>query len=314
MICPAKVEDVNFQCLNALPSRSTAAPSWAKVQLDNGRRLQTRLVIGADGGRSKVRNFAGIDTTGWKYNQQAVICTIGVETEHFTAWQRFLPTGPLALLPLGGKFSNIVWSTTPEKAESLKSLTSEQFVNAVNRALTEDYGPKPQSGSVHHLMSKILSPFTGGSTPSVEEDFMFPPKVISLESQRLSFPLSLSHANKYVAHRLALVGDAAHTVHPLAGQGVNLGFGDAASIANILSEAITFGEDIGERSVLQRYEKERMSANVLMMAILDGFQRVFSVDFGPFNVVRAGGFSTVQNFGPLKKLITSYAMGKSVHM
>ncbi|OAE24867.1 hypothetical protein AXG93_2931s1090 [Marchantia polymorpha subsp. ruderalis] len=291
------------------PNSFALNDDWAQVMLEGGRLLRTRLVVGADGGRSRVRDMAGLETRGWDYNQHALICTVRVGYHHSTAWQRFLPTGPLALLPVGEDMSNIVWSTTPEKAKELKAMSKEDFVTAVNRALTEDFGPLPSSRMGGPFNSKWLTPLFGEMPPSVSEPFIAPPPVTACLSDRLSFPLSLRHATKYVSNRVALVGDAAHTVHPLAGQGVNLGFGDAATLVETLREGIKTGQDIGELALLEKYEKERLWANLPMMAVLDGFQRVFGTDFPLLNIARAGGFNAVQYIGPLKKRIISFAMG-----
>ncbi|KAH9312674.1 hypothetical protein KI387_027709, partial [Taxus chinensis] len=321
IICPAKVKSVLFPSSaqsvsnskstgqsnnNKAPSTLSEGPSHAnspnclaKVELNDGRCLHARLVVGADGGHSQVRSMAGLQTSGWEYKQHALICTVELETENQTAWQRFLPSGPLALLPMGNKFSNIVWSTTPEQAAQLKRMTETEFVQAVNSALEHECGP--------HLPSRISRILEG--IPSISEPFQIPPRVIGLSTERMSFPLSLMHAHAYASNRVVLVGDAAHTVHPLAGQGVNLGFGDAAELARILNEGILTGSDIGEISLLKKYERERKLVNLPMMAILDGFQRIFSADFGPVNILRAAAFNGVQFLGPLKKQVISYAMG-----
>eukprot|EP00249_Psilotum_nudum_P008936 c21604_g1_i1 orf=333-2006(-) len=290
-------------------SHQVGGHAWAQVELEDKNCLLARLVVGADGARSKVRTMAGFKTLSWDYKQQAVICTVEMERGHLTAWQRFLPTGPLAILPMGDLFSNIVWSTTPERALDLKTMSDAEFVSAVNEALVEDYGPFPSSLSAEVLGLKLSSFFTD-LTPSVSEPFEVPPCVTKVLTERLSFPLSFGHAYKYASSRVALIGDAAHTVHPLAGQGVNLGFGDAASLMNILSEGVKNGADIGEASLLAKYEKDRMLANIPMMTILDGLQRLFSANFGPVNFARAVGFQAVQLLGPLKQQIISYAMGE----
>lgn len=281
----------------------------AKVELNDGKYLYARLVVGADGGRSQVRSMAGFQTTGWDYKQHALICTVEVETENQTAWQRFLPNGPLALLPMGKKFFNIVWSTTPEKASELKGMTEDDFIESVNNALVHDYGSHPQS-QFSEIINGRFKWLTGELVPSISEPFQTPPRIIGLLTARMSFPLSLMHASDYASNRVVLVGDAAHTVHPLAGQGVNLGFGDAAALARIINEGILTGSDIGEISLLKKYERERKLVNLPMMAVLDGFQRIFSADFGPVNFLRAAAFNGVQILGPLKKQIISYAMGE----
>lgn len=322
---PAQVKSVMFPSSSNLSPTQTkeAAESngkqdWAQIELADGRRLRTRLVVGADGGKSAVRSMAGFQTRGWQYKQTAVICTVKVEWEHTTAWQRFLPTGPFALLPMGGTFSNIVWSTSPEIAQELKLMPSVDFVVEANRALLEDYGSQPYSGLAELLSSglgkqlfgsELGTQLLGAFTPSSAEQFQVPPRVMDCVTERLSFPLSLLHATKYVNHRVALVGDAAHTVHPLAGQGVNLGFGDALALVNTLHRGVEGGFDIGEERVLKEYENERKKTNMTMMALLDGFQKLYATDFGPLNIARAAGFNTVNLLGPLKKQIITYAMG-----
>lgn len=189
------------------------------------------LQVGADGGRSHVRELSGLKTTGWNYSQNAVICTVKHTIENHCAWQRFLPAGPIALLPIGDKFSNIVWTMDPKQALDCKSMSEEDFVKAVNQALDNGYGPHPSSNS---------------SSSSGDYSWEVPPKVVELASDRMMFPLSLKHANEYAVNRVVLVGDAAHTVHPLAGQGVNLGFGDAHALSKIIADGIAVGADIGE--------------------------------------------------------------------
>uniref|UniRef100_A0A453MEY6 FAD-binding domain-containing protein n=1 Tax=Aegilops tauschii subsp. strangulata TaxID=200361 RepID=A0A453MEY6_AEGTS len=266
------------------------------------------LQVGADGSKSNVRQVAGIKTTGWSYPQSAIICTVEHTTANDCAWQRFLPSGPIALLPIGDNFSNIVWTMSPEEASRHKSMSSEDFVMSVNRALDFGYGPHPSSSSLDHYMEKLFSG-SGHTAASTKECFEVPPRAIGLISERMAFPLSLMHSHDYVSKGLALVGDAAHTVHPLAGQGVNLGFGDAAALAKVISEGVSVGADIGDLSLLSRYENDRKAANVAMAAVLDGFQKMYSVDFGPLNVLRAAAFHGAQYISPLKRNIISYAMG-----
>ncbi|XP_024366568.1 uncharacterized protein [Physcomitrium patens] len=307
-ICPAQVKSV------LLPTPSgqglDSPQDRAEVGLNDGRSLRARLVVGADGGRSAVRATAGFQTRGWEYKQSAVICTVRVETNHATAFQRFLPTGPFALLPLNDTYSNIVWTTTPEKADALKTMSAEQFVVEANKALIDDHGPKPGS-KIAEIVGNVVtsSPLLGAMGPSASEPFQEPPRIVDCATPRLSFPLSLMHASNYVGHRVALVGDAAHTVHPLAGQGVNLGFGDAASLSKVLQKGVETGHDIGQIDLLEEYERERKRTNLTMMAILDGFQKMYSSDFGPLKYARSFGFNAVHALGPLKKQIISYAMG-----
>ncbi|XP_062212960.1 uncharacterized protein LOC133913740 [Phragmites australis] len=279
-----------------------------KLDLSDGQTLYSKLVIGADGSKSNVRQIAGIKTTGWNYPQSAIICTVEHVVENDCAWQRFLPSGPFALLPIGDNFSNIVWTMSPEESLRHKSMSPEEFVMLVNDALDFGYGQHPRSSTLDYYMEKLFSGI-GSTAASTKECFEVPPKATGVISERMAFPLSLMHSHDYVSKRLALVGDAAHTVHPLAGQGVNLGFGDAAALAKVIAEGVSMGSDVGDLSLLQRYEKDRKVANVAMTAVLDGFQKMYSVDFGPLNVVRAAAFHGAQYISPLKRNIISYAMG-----
>ncbi|KAJ4722934.1 Ubiquinone biosynthesis monooxygenase COQ6, mitochondrial [Melia azedarach] len=280
----------------------------AKLELSDGNSLYAKLVVGADGGKSRVRELAGFKTTGWSYSQNAIICTIEHANENHCAWQRFLPAGPIALLPIGDNFSNIVWTMNPKEASDCKLMNEDDFVKTVNHALDYGYGPHPKSSSLGS--ADMWSWLQGDATISAREHFEVPPKVIKLASERMVFPLSLKHANDYVSKRVVLIGDAAHTVHPLAGQGVNLGFGDASTVSKIIAEGIAVGADIGEVSLLRKYEAERKPANIVMMAVLDGFQKAYSVDFGPLNILRAAAFNSAQYISPLKRSIISYASGE----
>ncbi|KAL0742706.1 hypothetical protein Bca4012_084219 [Brassica carinata] len=279
----------------------------AKLELSDGNNVYAKLVVGADGSKSRVRELAGIKTTGWNYSQNAIICTVEHTVENFTAWQRFLPNGPIALLPVGDKFSNIVWTMDPTEASDRKSMSEDAFIKAVNDALDYGYGPHPETTSSG---GSSLSWLTGAVSISAKERFETPPKVVKLSSERMMFPLSLRHAKDYVSNRVALVGDSAHTVHPLAGQGVNLGFADACALSRAIAEGIALGTDIGELNLLKRYEAERKPANIAMMAVLDGIQKMYAVNFGPLNALRAAAFHGAHYISPLKKRIISYASGE----
>ncbi|KAK6929612.1 FAD-binding domain [Dillenia turbinata] len=314
-IYPSRVISMSYQSTlshgegSASPgTKSQSHQSMVKLDLSNGSSLFAKLVVGADGSKSLVRDLAGIKTTGWNYSQNAIICTVEHTVENHCAWQRFLPTGPLALLPIGDKYSNIVWTMSPKESSDRQSVTEDDFIYAVNHALDYGYGPHPRPGSLG--IGDIFSWFGAGMKLSSGEHFEVPPKVVKLASERMVFPLSLKHANSYASKRVVLIGDAAHTVHPLAGQGVNLGFGDASALARVIAEAVAVGTDIGEISMLKKYEAERKSANIMMMAILDGFQKAYSVDFGPLNIVRAAAFNGANYFPLLKRSIISYASGE----
>nr|AKF43255.1 FAD/NAD(P)-binding oxidoreductase family protein [Monsonia marlothii] len=290
---------------------TTEMHNWgnlAKLELSDGSSLYAKLVVGSDGGKSHVRELAGFKTTGWSYPQNAIICTVEHAVENHCAWQRFLPAGPIALLPIGDNFSNIVWTMSPQEASECNSMNEDDFVKAVNHALDNGYGPHPNSSLLGN--GDMFSWLRANATSSAKESFQVPPKVTKVASARMAFPLSLKHANDYASRRVALIGDAAHTVHPLAGQGVNLGFGDAFALARVIAEGIAVGTDIGEVSLLKKYEAERKPANIMMMAVLDGFQKAYSIDFGPLNILRAAAFNGAHYISPLKRGIISYASGE----
>ncbi|XP_016503325.2 uncharacterized protein LOC107821407 [Nicotiana tabacum] len=309
-IYSSRLSSITFPSKSSMTSSSgtssSACGSSARLELDNGNSIYAKLVVGADGSKSCVRELARIQTTGWKYSQSAIICTVEHAEENYCAWQRFLPNGPIALLPIGENFSNIVWTMDPKESVDRNSMSEDDFVKAVNHALDSGYGPHPQSKLFEG--GNLFSWFKA-DVPSTHEGFEVPPKVTKLASQRLVFPLSLMHANSYASKRLVLVGDAAHTVHPLAGQGVNMGFADALSLCKVIAEGVAVGSDIGEVALLKRYESERKTANITMMAVLDGFQKAYSVDFMPINVLRALAFNGAQYISPLKRKIISYASG-----
>ncbi|KAL0049996.1 hypothetical protein WJX82_002364 [Trebouxia sp. C0006] len=211
----------------------------------------------------------------------------------------FLPNGPLALLPVRDGFSNIVWSTTPAQAAELEAMTPTDFVNAVNMALSG--GPRPSS---------VLGGMTGARASSAQ--FEDPPVVTKAVGQPpKSFPLVLCHAGRYVRPRLALIGDAAHTVHPLAGQGVNLGFGDVKALVDAIAHATETGMDIGSMTVLEEeYERPRQQANISMTAALNGLKRVFEPQTGLTARIRSIGLGLLNDVPFAKDKIMQYAMGR----
>jgi 2-octaprenylphenol hydroxylase len=245
-----------------------------ELQLDNGEALATRLLVGADGADSGIRELAGIHKHGRAYDQHALVATVSFTGDHReTAWQVFLPTGPLAFLPLAAGRCSIVWSTTPEEAARLAALEEAVFLEELQGAFGAQLG---------HLQ---------GCGP------------------RAVFPLRLQRAAQYVQPRVALIGDAAHTVHPLAGQGVNLGFADAAVLAEVLLSARQTGRDVGSLRVLRRYERWRKGDNLLMMYSLDGLKRLFASRLGPVQRMRNAGMSLTNAMPPVKHLFMRYAMG-----
>jgi len=264
LLCPAQVSGLH------------CTAESATLTLDDGRALTARLIVGADGANSWVRQQAGIGTTGWRYDQTAVVATIRTSLDHQdTCWQRFMPSGPLAFLPLSAHHSSIVWSTSPERAAELVALDDEAFLRELQQAFGDSLGTMEASGP------------------------------------RGAFPLLLRHANSYTAQRIVLTGNAAHAIHPLAGQGLNLGVSDAAALAEVLLQAAAEKQDIGELAVLRRYERWRKADNVAVMAAMDGFKRLFSNDNTLLGMLRNAGLSLVNRAGPVKNMMIRRAMGLS---
>ncbi len=228
----------------------TPHASGVTVRLSNGETIEACALIGADGRASPTRDRAGIARVAWGYGQTALVCAIDHELDHGgTAQQFFMPSGPLALLPLKGKTSSIVWTERTVEAERINDLNDADYLNEL----------RPRFGS-----------FLGE---------------ISLRGARFTYPLGLSLAHAFIADRIALIGDAAHAVHPIAGQGLNAGLRDIAALAEVLVEAHRRGEDIGRIDVLERYQSwRRFDATALALAT-DGFNRLFSND-NP--ILRAG--------------------------
>jgi 2-octaprenylphenol hydroxylase len=257
-------------------SVSTLAPREESIRigLTGGGALEARLVVGADGASSQVRQLAGIGTRGWSYDQHALVATVATGLPHEeTAWQRFLPQGPLAFLPLRDGRSSIVWTTEPARAQELLRLSEADFMAQLADAFERRLG------------------------------------AITAVSGRGAFPLRLQHANTYIAPRLALVGDAAHTIHPLAGQGVNLGLLDAAALAEAVLDAHKAGADVGARGVLRRYERWRKGDNMQMMLAMDAFKRVFGSASPLLRMARNLGLDLTDAAAPLKHAIIRRAMG-----
>ena len=248
----------------------------AAMSVSGGKRLKAKLVVAADGAASATRALAGIEVDNEPYGQRAVVAHVRTELPHqATAWQRFMPTGPLAYLPLADGRVSVVWSADEVEAERILALDDAAFCAALTEASAARLG-------------KVQS-----TTP------------------RLAFPLQKLHAREYVRPRFALAGDAAHALHPLAGQGVNLGLLDAAALAEVISDAVHRGRDIGDLGVLRRYERWRKGDNLAMIIALDGFKRLFSNDIAPLPVLRNAGLRAVDRFTPLKHAFVRRAMGLS---
>ena len=289
---------------------------WPILRLADGRQLAARLLVGADGANSPVRTFAEIPSRGWDYGRHGVVATLqlerdawggGGESEPKVAYQRFLPTGPVAMLPLPGNTSTLVWSTTPANAALLKRLAPEDFlalVNAAFRLCPTDlqYMHTISSGQADELAWRLQHiPVGAGTVPRAA--------VAVQEGTVASFPLRMRHADTYIGERVALVGDAAHTIHPLAGQGLNQGQGDAESLARIIARANSCGADIGARLSLEPYAAERYAPNHLLLGVCDKLHKLYSVGSGPLVPLRSLGLSAVNAIRPVKQFFMDQAAG-----
>jgi 2-octaprenylphenol hydroxylase len=266
----------NVQCLWSMEIESIAADEdGARVRLRDGRCFEARLLIGADGAQSAVRRAAGIEVSQWDVEQQGIVATVRAEGAHaHTAYQHFLPGGPLAFLPLAEPHTcSIVWSADTARAEALMALDDAAF-SAELRAVFGD------------RLGRVV-----------------------LASRRQAFPLVLAHARAYIAARVALIGDAAHTVHPLAGQGVNLGLMDAAVLAELVREAAVADRDIGAYRLLRRYERARKAENLGMVALTGGFKYLFGMTSPLVRSLRRAGLGVADAAGPLKRALIRRASG-----
>jgi 2-octaprenylphenol hydroxylase len=241
-----------------------------------GRDVRARVVVGADGAQSRVRDLAGLSVSRTDYGQTALVATVSTAKSHqHTAWQRFLGDGTLAFLPLAGGHSSIVWSIPTARAQRLLVTTPEEFELALEKDFDGALGKE------------------------------------KLESERAKFPLWRLSASHYISARVALVGDAAHVVHPLAGQGANLGLLDAAALADVLGEALRTGEDPGAERILRRYERWRRSENDLMSGAIDAFDRLLARGTGRVAELAQRGLPWVGRSTLAKRVFLERAMGLS---
>ncbi len=254
-------------------------PSGVAARLGDGRPLRARLAVAAEGRGSPLREAAGIRTTSWSYPQAGIVCTVAHERPHHgVAHEHFLPSGPFAMLPMtdaedGTHRSSIVWTERRDLAPAMMALGPEDFAAEIARRFGDSLGRLEAIGG------------------------------------RWSYPLSLLHAERYVERRLALIGDAAHAIHPIAGQGLNLGLRDVAALAEAVVDARRLGLDIGEAGVLARYERWRRLDTLLLIAATDGLNRLFSNDLPPLRLARDLGLAAVDRLPPLKRLFMGHAMG-----
>ncbi|MFQ6005437.1 MAG: UbiH/UbiF/VisC/COQ6 family ubiquinone biosynthesis hydroxylase [Woeseia sp.] len=246
----------------------------SSVEFKLGKAITADLVIGADGADSLVRQSAEISVEAWRYPQTAFVTHLRPEFSHrHTAWQRFLRSGPIALLPLADGRVSVVWSTSPRQAEHAMAASNDELSEMLSEA----------SG---YVLGQLTS-----------------------EGPRGSFPLKAQHANKYACPGLALIGDAAHAVHPLAGQGANLGLADAAKLVSVIDAAIGEGEHPGDLPVLRRYERARKGANTTMLYFIDCLNRLFSSKSSSIEKLRGSGMRLFNSSGPIREHAVQVALG-----
>ncbi|MES9875005.1 MAG: UbiH/UbiF/VisC/COQ6 family ubiquinone biosynthesis hydroxylase [Candidatus Sedimenticola sp. 6PFRAG7] len=261
-ICPDSIKRIERQ------------ESLSRAVLNSGLVVEADLIVAAEGATSPVREMAGIASSGWAYDQHAIVATIWTEgSSGEVARQRFMPTGPLAFLPIDDGRCSIVWSTSPAEAERLMALDDEAFCGELTEASEQMLGSVLRVGP------------------------------------RGVFPLRLRNADHYVQPGLALVGDAAHGIHPLAGQGVNLGFLDMAVLLDVLLDARKAGRELGGMGTLRRYERARKGANIAMLGAMDMFKRLFSNRNPSLTLIRNMGLSLANAGGPVKHVIIRRALG-----
>lgn len=247
---------------------------FVSVALSDGTTISAPILIGADGRSSLVRETAGIGLTQWSYRQSGIVCTVAHALPHNNvANEHFLPAGPFAILPLPGNQSSIVWTERSDLAVSLICLPEAEF--------TEELAAR-------------FGDFLGD---------------LSVVGPRWSYPLSLQYAESTVATRVALIGDAAHALHPIAGQGFNMGLRDVAALTDVLVDAWRLGLDIGSTPVLEKYQRWRRFDTLLMAGLTDGLNRLFSNDVPPIRTARDIGLGLVNRAGPLKRFFMQHAMG-----
>lgn len=250
--------------------------SEGRLTLADGRTITSPLIVAADGAQSALRQRAGISTSGHDYHQTGLVATISHELPHDgVAYEHFRPSGPFASLPLKGNRSSLVWTETSENAKTFLAMDSDQLAREIEAVMGSSLG------------------------------------AVTLEDRLMGFPLRLQIARDFVGPRLALIGDAAHVVHPIAGQGLNLGLKDVAALAEVIIDAIRLGLDHGSEDVLARYQAWRRLDTASMVMVTDGMNRLFSNDVAPVRAIRDFGLGLVDRAGPLKDAMIRAASGVS---
>lgn len=275
----------NVELITGQTVQDIQLTNTAKVSLSNGRTIEASWLVGADGANSQVRKAAGIGTTGWQYAQQAMGITIKMENAvEPVTWQQFTSSGPKAFLPMFDNFASLVWYDSPDELKRIKSLKASQLESEILKTFPDEL---TRNGNSFSVIDKAI------------------------------FPLTRSHANHYVKGCCALVGDAAHTINPLAGQGVNLGFKDVETFLSVCTEFKPFGSDnalsltdkVFSQRLISNYEKPRKRDNLVMMTAMDGFYTLFSNDVAPIKWIRNQLLSVAQRIEPAKQEVLKYAIG-----
>ncbi len=249
-------------------------PDRAVATLKDGTVVHARLAVAAEGKQSRLRQEAGIPVTEWQYDQVGIVCTVAHDHPHRgIAHEHFLPSGPFASLPMTGNRSSIVWTERPHLAKAALALDDDAFSAGLQRRFGHWLG------------------------------------AVRIHGKRWSYPLGLMHAGRYIDRRLALIGDSAHLIHPIAGQGLNLGLRDVAALAETIVDARRLGLDIGRSDVLERYQRWRRVDNLTLIGVTDGLNRLFSTALPPVALARQLGLAAVNAMPGLKRMFMRHAMG-----
>ncbi|GGB60964.1 2-octaprenyl-3-methyl-6-methoxy-1,4-benzoquinol hydroxylase [Shewanella inventionis] len=269
------MDNVDLLCPNKVNQFTRSSEMDAiEISLDNGLVLRTRLLVGADGANSQVRQWAGIGVTGWDYAQSAMLINIHTQTEQQSVtWQQFTPAGPRSLLPLPGHNASLVWYDDANRIKQLSQLSQLQLAEQIKK----------------HFPSRLDPNFSVQSSGS--------------------FTLTRRHAQRYYQDNLVIIGDAAHTINPLAGQGVNIGFKDVDVLVAQVANAICRNEAWWQAPVLKRYQQSRYYDNQLMMTAMDAFYASFSNDLLPLKLMRNGALKLANIDSPIKRKVLKYALG-----
>ncbi|EGT37605.1 hypothetical protein CAEBREN_32409 [Caenorhabditis brenneri] len=300
--------DVKTEAKVAECSIPNGLENMATIKLENGNVIETSLLIGADGVNSKVRQSSNLDYSTFNYNQHGLVAIVNIETsngKNETAWQRFTTLGPVALLPLSDTVSGLTWSTSPEEAQRLKQLPPDQFVDELNHALFSQDDQLPYVNQAIFALNR-MNPFRS-ETFGRKAEGTTPPHVITVQDKsRASFPLGFGNAHSYITTRCALIGDSAHRMHPLAGQGVNLGWSDVQILDKVLGDAVREGADIGSVTYLREYDSAAQKHNLPVMVSVDLLNRLYRTDAPAVVAVRSLGLNTFNSLGPVKRFLMNY--------